>query len=184
MTRRTRSIILTLLTLIALALAITYTARVVFGSAAEGSVSTPAISNELPGAKQPFTVQGTYGSFTIPGEYSVVASEKPTTPQIELFDYVRSGKVSGEIAVQVVQLATGSIDDDGTYTYRKTFTDRYTQKMVTINGKQVPQFTATQELSITLYLQQGSRLVRISTSGNEDANEQVAHAVASSWSWR
>lgn len=184
MNRTKRRLLMTVLVVITLVLGVAYIAKVLLGTAAEGSVVASNVSNQLPGSKQPITVQGTYGSFTIPGEYTVVPTEKPTSPQIELFDYVRAGTTSGEIAVQVVQLANGTIDDDGTYTYRKTFTDRYTQKMVTINGKQVPQFTATQELSVTVYLQQGNRLVRISTTGNEDANEQVAHAVASSWSWR
>jgi hypothetical protein len=138
---------------------------------AEGIIDNRAnlTPNPAPQTPKDIPVRGKYVNFTYLDSFRALPVSKPSSSQLESFDYVTKHSPFWELVVGVSSLPSGNLNDDGSYNMRSSAGVRYKLEHWDIKGVLVPVFSDTTEnYSKVAFLAHSGKLLSLALSGSGD----------------
>jgi hypothetical protein len=130
---------------------------------------------------------GKYIRFNYPDSYRPVPIDKPALPQLEAFNFVTKNAPYSELALGVSRLASGNLNDDGSYNMRSLSPDKYKLEKWSVDGAAVPVFVSLQEgYGVAAFITHNGMLLTIAMSGQGDKlqMQKDVQAVLKSLEWQ
>lgn len=182
--------LIALLCLVLLFGAAIFTVKQLVGGSATGSI-TAGQSASVPKVEPTALVaqQGRYASFNYPVFLQPVAASAAASPVLVNYNFIKSQFGAWQLAIQIAQLETGNLNDNGSYHYRQTNPNQYVFSSTTVNGKPVPLVTDKTNTAFNqvVYLQRGNKVATVSLMGgngqDRDQLESTMQTILNSWQW-
>ncbi|MGC1176675.1 MAG: hypothetical protein WA843_01275 [Candidatus Saccharimonadales bacterium] len=134
------------------------------------------------------TLRGKTASFQYPSVLEQRKADALSGRDVEKFALVRPQLPAWDLAIQIRQLPSGVLADDGSYNFRKHYPDKYHETKMVINGQAVP-IMADQSggFAEVAYLTRQGLVAEISLSsdGTSDTTQldQTLTTVLQTWHW-
>jgi hypothetical protein len=150
---------------------------------------TSVIPTVAPKPAHTVSLQGTYANFSYPSDFNPVPDDKPVPPQLEVFSFVAHKAESLLLSIQVESLPTGNLRDNGSYNFRKTYPNRYTEVVKPINGQDIHIMSDTTSAMYikTAFFTHSGKVATVTISGgvpNDSAKtDQTLADIVRSWEW-
>ncbi len=135
-------------------------------------------------------VVGKYIKFSYPASLKAYPLPKPVYPAVEAYSDTYKDTDVWTLALQVVHIPSGDINDNSGYTLRKSNPNRYGYTIETINQNKVYIFTDTQDNNFNkvAFMVNGEYQASISLTGLDinqpDLLQTTFDQVVSSFEWR
>lgn len=137
------------------------------------------------------TIDGQYASFSLHDGFVKTTTDKPTGNEVELSSFARQRTAgSWNAVVRIVRLNGQPLQQEGTFNFRKTLSDRFDMTEQTIGNNDVITFTDNQDPSFSkvAYLTNGDVAASVALMGGMPDDfgrlEAELRDMLTSWRWK
>jgi len=137
----------------------------------------------------PVVQSSKYASFNYPEALTKEAQQSFNLPFVAVYNYTKHDVSSWELAISIMNVSSGSLNDNGSYHYRKVNPDKYIESNKTINDKNVVIMTdqTASGFAKVAFLVNGQYQATISLTGDHlgssSSLDETFNMVISSWRW-
>jgi hypothetical protein len=156
------------------------------GAVAKSPDSNPAVT-AAPRSTTEIPVVGKHIKFSYLDSYRSLPTSAVVPPQLEIFDFITKKSPFSEIALNVGQLTSQNLSDDGSYNMRARAPDKYKLEQWTVNGQTIPVFAALDgEYSKAAFIKHNGMLLTVTLTGQGDETQMRADQMKmlNSLGWR
>jgi hypothetical protein len=183
--RRLTGSMIAILVLILIAVSVSH-----YVNAPSSGTITSAIPTASPQPAHTISLQGKYANFSYPSDFNPLPNDKPVPPQLEIFSFVAHRTESLLLSIQVESLPTNNLRDNGSYNFRKTYPDHYTEVVKPINGQDIYILTdkTSSNYNKTAFFTHNGKVATVNINGgvpeSSSDTDKMLTGIVSSWEWR
>jgi hypothetical protein len=171
-----------LLTLVVLAFGVLH----ILNTPAQGIITEHAVQATGQQNTQQILVSGKTVTFRYPTSIQKTKPDILAVGDVEKFLFVRPQLSAWSLAIQIRQLPSGVLEDDGGYNLRKQHPELYEEQKSIINGMSVSVMSDKRNADKVAFIVHNKLVASIAVSGDDTQNastDNVFSGVLSSWQW-
>jgi hypothetical protein len=167
--RRLTGSMIAILVLILIAVSVSH-----YVNAPSSGTITSAIPTASPQPAHTISLQGKYANFSYPSDFNPLPNDKPVPL----------------LSIQVESLPTNNLRDNGSYNFRKTYPDHYTEVVKPINGQDIYILTdkTSSNYNKTAFFTHNGKVATVNINGgvpeSSSDTDKMLTGIVSSWEWR